>query len=93
VRKADNLSPSCAVVTKSGSLNFLRPSGPAQACNGTALPYIYLYIYLFNHSFTVFFKIKSPISLIISDAQDTRDIKSMLAMAKVLFNKKTVNWT
>ena len=23
---------------KSGSLNFLEPSGPVQACNGTALP-------------------------------------------------------
>ena len=30
--------PSCVVVTKSGSLNFLEPSGPVQACNGTALP-------------------------------------------------------
>ena len=38
MRKADNLPPSCAVVTKSGSLNFLEPSGPVQACNGTALP-------------------------------------------------------
>jgi len=36
VRKADNLSPFCAVVTKSGNLNFLEPSGPVQACNGTA---------------------------------------------------------
>jgi len=35
VRKADILPPSCAVVTKSGSLNFLEPSGPVQACNGT----------------------------------------------------------
>ena len=25
----------CAVVTKSGLLNFLQPSGPVQACNGT----------------------------------------------------------
>jgi hypothetical protein len=25
---------------KSGNLNFLEPSGPLQACNGTALPYI-----------------------------------------------------
>jgi len=33
------LPPSCAVVTKSGSLNFLEPSGPVQACNGTALPF------------------------------------------------------
>jgi len=32
------LRPSCAVVTKSGNLNFLEPSGPLQACNGTALP-------------------------------------------------------
>jgi len=38
VRKADNLRPPCAVVTKSGKLNFLEPSGPVQACNGTALP-------------------------------------------------------
>ena len=33
------LSPSCAVVMKSGNLNFLEPSGPLQACNGTALLY------------------------------------------------------
>jgi len=32
------LPPSCAVVTKSGNLNFLGPSGPLQACNGTVLP-------------------------------------------------------
>jgi len=35
--KADNLPPSCAVVTKSGNLNFLETSGPVQACNGTNL--------------------------------------------------------
>jgi len=33
------LLSSCAVVTKSGNLNFLEPSGPPQACNGNALPY------------------------------------------------------
>ena len=37
MRKADNLPPYCAVVTKSGNLNFLEPSGPVQACNGTDL--------------------------------------------------------
>jgi hypothetical protein len=31
--------PSCAIVMKSGNLNFLEPSGPIQACNGTALPF------------------------------------------------------
>ena len=41
MRKADNLPPSCAVVTKSGSLNFLEPSGPVQACNGTDLPFFF----------------------------------------------------
>ena len=35
MRKADNLPPSCAVVTKSGNLNFLEPSESVQACNGT----------------------------------------------------------
>jgi len=44
VRKAGNLPPSCAVVTKSSNLNFLEPSGPAQACNGTDLSYIYMYM-------------------------------------------------
>jgi len=31
------LTPSCAVVMKSGNLNFLELSGSLQACNGTAL--------------------------------------------------------
>ena len=38
MRKADNLPPSCSVVTKSGNLNFLETFGPVQACNGAALP-------------------------------------------------------
>ena len=42
MRKADNLPPSCAVVTKSGNLNFLEPSGPVQACNGTDLTFFFL---------------------------------------------------
>ena len=39
------LPPSCAVVMKSGNLNFLEPSGPLQTYNGTALPF-YLYVSL-----------------------------------------------
>ena len=38
MRKADNLLSSCAAVTISGKRNFLEPSGPVQACNGTDLP-------------------------------------------------------
>ena len=55
MRKADNLPPSCAVVMKSENLNFLEPSGPLQACNGTAfyqqmcnLLEIYSYMYLLH---------------------------------------------
>jgi len=36
------LPPSCAVVTKSGNLNFLEASGPLKACNGTDLPFYHL---------------------------------------------------
>ena len=44
-----SLPLSCAVVTKSGNLNFLEPSGSVQACNGTALHlYIYIYIYIYS---------------------------------------------
>ena len=32
------LPPSCAVVMKSGNLNFLEHSGPLLVCKGTALP-------------------------------------------------------
>jgi len=42
VRKADNLPPSCAAVTKSGNHNFQEPPGPVQASNGTALPFVKL---------------------------------------------------
>ena len=38
MHKAENLPPSYAIVSKSGNLNFLEPSGPVQACNGTDLP-------------------------------------------------------
>jgi hypothetical protein len=32
------LPPSCAVVMKSGNVNFLELCGPLQTCNGTAVP-------------------------------------------------------
>ena len=41
MRKADNLPPSRAVVTKSGKRNFLEPSGTVQAVMG--LLYINFY--------------------------------------------------
>ena len=37
--RLSTLPSSCAVVMKSGNLNFLEPSRSVQACNGTALPF------------------------------------------------------
>ena len=50
MHKADNLPPSCAVVTKSGNLNFLEPSGLLWACNGTALPFTFLSEYVIERT-------------------------------------------
>ena len=33
------------IVLQSGSLNLLEPSGPIQACNGIALPFLYYLIH------------------------------------------------
>jgi hypothetical protein len=47
------LPPSCAVVMKSGNLNLLEPSGPLQACNGTALSFTFTsYNYNFLNSWS-----------------------------------------
>jgi hypothetical protein len=43
VLRLKNLSTSCAVVTKSGNINFLEHSGPHQACNGTDFLYYFQY--------------------------------------------------
>jgi len=31
----------CVVVMKSGNLNFLEPSGPLKACNGTDFTFVF----------------------------------------------------
>jgi len=54
VRKADNLPPSCTVVMKSGSFNFLETSGPVQACNGTDLPFYMKDCFLLDNWYSVF---------------------------------------
>ena len=43
------LPPSCAVVTKSGKLDFMEPSGTVQACNGIALTYSCLLSQVFTY--------------------------------------------
>jgi hypothetical protein len=58
------LLPSCAVVMKSGNLNFLEHSGLLQACNGTDLPYtdnqLRLQPFESGHYFRFCMKIKQP---------------------------------
>ena len=44
------LPPSYAVVTKSGNRNFLEPSGPPRACNGTALPLPFAFVTILHTS-------------------------------------------
>ena len=50
MRKADNLPPYRAVVMKSGSLNFLEPSGPARPVMGelsSAVTFIVIIIIIY----------------------------------------------
>ena len=48
------LPPSCAVVMKSGKLNFVEPSGPLQACNGTASRFTFQVILFWVNMFRTF---------------------------------------
>ena len=59
MRKADNLPPSCAIVMKSGNLNFLEPSGHLGPVTG--LIYLNLVEFLPNskESLVHFIDIKS----------------------------------
>jgi len=51
VRKADNLTTFMCRLLKSGSLDLLEPSGPVQACNGIALPFLHGAIWLINSQY------------------------------------------
>ena len=65
MRKVDNLPLSCAVVTKSGILNFLEPSESLQACNGTALPYLIVIHILCTNTHFISLHINCPLSTFI----------------------------
>ena len=56
------LPPSCAIVMKSGNLNFLEPSGPLQACNGTDLPLTFICIYYCSFSTTEMSYLKTHVT-------------------------------
>ena len=57
--KADNLPPYRAVVMKSGSPNFLEPSGPAQACYGRTLSFL-LYLKLYSLVHSIYRQVQHP---------------------------------
>ena len=60
-------------VLKCGSLNLLEPSGPVQACNGIALPFLPL-IYSFIHSFTTDAKFAYCVSFSGTGRQNTQNL-------------------
>jgi len=62
VHKAGNLTTSCAVVMKNGNLNFLEPSGPLLASNGTALslPALILFLHLCYGAQNIYFLNVAP---------------------------------
>ena len=93
VPKTDILPLSCTVVTQSGNLNFLEPSGHLRDCNGTVLPLIlpyYLSLYykrsiIFPHTvgFSVvpFMKLHKMINICSSQF-------SWLSISKIMTNHK-----
>ena len=46
---------SCADVMKSGKLNFLEPSGPLQACNGTVLLHLHIHLLIYTFIYICLF--------------------------------------
>jgi hypothetical protein len=84
------LPPSCAVVMKSGNLNFLEPSGPLQACNGTALPLYILFIIVIGGILVLFVyitrlasnEIFSPSNKIHQEVGRAKDLSSPLQIGE-----------
>ena len=83
MRKADNLPPSCAVVMKSGNLNFLEPSGLLRACNGTALP---LPFYIKNVCFP---SVQNLLSSTVLSKNIQTEIHSTVILPLVLYGSET----
>ena len=96
MRKTDNLPPSCTVVTKSGNLHFVEPSGPLRACNGTDLPLPLLRF--FNYNFVLLFNLPQAChvpSLILFDCVKSSDCEiknsasqSLIMLSLILAVKK-----
>jgi len=70
---------SWAVVTKSGSLNFLETSGPVQGSNGTALPFYTCYIALY------FLWVQSFVPVVIREVVSDRSDTFQVVVYKMLY--------
>jgi hypothetical protein len=90
------------VVLKSGSLNLLEPSGPVQACNGIALPFALLQLYISfktsKHVFLHFNAIKYAKPLEKMANGKTPTLPNISKTARILEIKKNrscpgENWT
>ena len=78
MRKADNLPPSCAVVTKSGNFNILKSSGPVQACNGTAFT-------VNNDCYIARFMIYPDLNLVMNSIRILNDNEILLNFGLIYF--------
>jgi len=86
VRKADNLPPSCAVVTKSGNLNFLEPFGPVQVRSGTALPTFIRFVI----PVVFIIKLDWSVCICLTKLYDSRDMYSIYYINSIKYNIKVI---
>ena len=81
--KLTTLPACCALFVKSGKLNFLEPSGPLQASNGTALPLPLTQLNIYYYGLMVYFKLLLP-------ATSFGSIYSSHFQAEILFIDKNI---
>jgi len=84
------LPPSCAVVMKSGNLNFLEPSGPLQSVTGL------LYLLLINlHKHVPTISSTNIVQFVILTLSDTNSVNQLTAVlsshTSILVNKVYVS--
>ena len=85
---ADNLPPSCAVVTKSGNLNFLELSGPLQVCNGDCFTFMKCISWIINYLKSLMHGVTMKNTKLWRKVWQEREIKLLV---KWNFNRVTVS--
>ena len=75
---------------KSGNLNFLEPSGPLQACNGTALPFnkFIIGLYMFFEHYVLIIK-RSKLYYTASGIITLKQVSSLKLLEYISINMST----